>query len=456
MKSQVRLRLIAIVLLAVAPSICRASDDVHIRRVTLMTVTDTSAVLTWQTDRPAGTTVRFGASRDRLDRTADAGGPTTWHYCELKGLQPGTHYHYACQSGTARQSVDEMSPGEFTTLVPPGGKELFCFAQMTDTHVGQTSTARYVLRGKVINEGAQWPDPSVPFWQLSVGAAIREINAGPAAFTIVKGDVTHGTGRYEFPFAKRLLDGLSRPYYVLQGNHDDLAPLMQTFGLKKPWYSFDHEGFHFVLLDTEVIALGSAVDFEAQLNWLVDDLRANRTKRAFVFVHRPMEPHLQRPTASPLADKLYDFGKGLLQREHGQMATHVLDMATGRTPQVRPERAARFVEAFRSDGRVVGVFAGHLHRNYVGFWPEQTGNLPYIETASTKEYPCGYAITRVYEGGYMLNYYTPRDPKCLEWSAMTQDAYARIGFASKIGSLQDRNFVVHFDKLDLTPRAPSK
>jgi hypothetical protein len=54
----------------------------------------------------------------------------------------------------------------------------------------------------------------------------------------------------------------------------------------------------------------------------------------------------------------------------------------------------------------------------------------------------------------MQSYYTPRDPRCLEWSAMTQDAYAKLGFGSKVGSLRDRNFVVHFDKLDLAPRPP--
>ena len=51
----------------------------------------------------------------------------------------------------------------------------------------------------------------------------------------------------------------------------------------------------------------------------------------------------------------------------------------------------------------------------------------------------------------MHTYHTPRDPRCLEWSAMTQDAYTKIGFGGKIGSLRDRCFVVRFDKLRLDP-----
>ena len=52
----------------------------------------------------------------------------------------------------------------------------------------------------------------------------------------------------------------------------------------------------------------------------------------------------------------------------------------------------------------------------------------------------------------MHAYYVPAEVRCLEWSAMTQDAYAKIGFGSKVGGLADRNFVVRFDRLDLRKR----
>jgi len=49
----------------------------------------------------------------------------------------------------------------------------------------------------------------------------------------------------------------------------------------------------------------------------------------------------------------------------------------------------------------------------------------------------------------MQSYYTPRDPQCPRWSAMTQDAYAWLGFQSKAGEVTERNFVVRFEDLRL-------
>jgi len=436
-----------------------AQAEVTLRRLELVTVTDTTAALTWVTDQPSNTIVQYGTREDRLDQTASTGDVSTrFHHCEIRGLRPGTLYHYVCRSGSTRLALGPLSPGRFKTLVPPPGPEVFCFATMTDTHVGQEWVARYTLRsGKVISEGARWRDPTVPLWKLAVDAAVKEINERNVAFTIVKGDVTDGRSGQEFGQAKRLLSRLSRPCYVVRGNHDRLGPLLQTFGLDKPWYSFDHGGCHFVVFDTEPMKSEAPGRVgQLQLDWLADDLRKHRDKRTFVFVHRPMTPKLQRGVSGRLGRSLYTFGKGVLQRSYGSRASRVLDMASGRTPQVSSVHAALAARLFRDHGRVVGVFAGHLHRNYVGHWPEQTGNLPYVETASTKEYPCGYAITRVFAGGYMQNYYTPRDPQCLEWSGMTRDAYAKIGFGTKVGALTDRNFVVRFDKLDLQPRRKDK
>ncbi len=447
-----------IVAVAAVAIICSSGSaapagEVTVRRVELVTVTDTTAELTWETDRPADTLVRFGLRRDRLDRAASGSGPTRFHHCELRGLRPGTEYHYVCRSGSAAGSTGPLSPGRFTTLTPPPGPERFQFATMTDTHVGQEVTARFATGGKVVSEGVRWRDPDVPFWQLTVAAAVKEINARRVAFTIIKGDVTdHGVAR-ECPPAKRLLDGLEKPYHVVRGNHDGLAPLMRTFGLERPYYGFDHEGFRFMMLETEPFARGRSATLDEQLAWVKSDLAAHRGQRVFVFCHRPVPPKLHRGPSGGWSNRLYDLGKGVMKRGMGSRAAHALDMASGRKHQVNPANAGRLAALLREHGGCVGVFAGHLHRNHVVYWPERTGSLPYVETASTKEYPCGYAITRVFDGGYMHNYHVPRDPQVLEWSAMTREIYTKIGFGSKVGGLGDRNFVVRFDRLDLKPRS---
>jgi 3',5'-cyclic-AMP phosphodiesterase len=444
---------VALIVLVQLGAAAPARGELVIRRLELMTVTDTTAVLTWETNEPANTIVRYGTSSGQLNRTASSGGGfVRYHYCELRGLTPGTKYVYACESGSAKASVGPQSPGHFKTLVRPPGKELFSFATMTDTHVGEQVVARVVVRGKTISEGATWRDASVSHPVLTVGAAVDEINKRGVAFTIIKGDVTHTSTPEEFSEAKRLLERLDKPYYVARGNHDFQRELhIRTFNLPAPWLSFDHDGFHFVIVDTEPFAAQMSDELAEQLKWLADDLDRARQKRTFVFLHRPVPPDVQRQ-ANKYGDALYGMGRRMLSGRFGRRASRLLDRATGRSPSVLPGNAQRLADLLSRHGRVVGVFAGHLHRDYVGTWPERTGNLPYVETASTKEYPCGYAITRVFEGGYMQNYYTPSKPDCLEWSAMTQDVYKNVGYGGKVGKLSDRNFVVRFDRLDLTPK----
>ncbi|MBP7936767.1 MAG: metallophosphoesterase family protein [Phycisphaerae bacterium] len=445
-----------------------STPEVAVSRFMLTTVTDTTAVFTWETNRPTETIIRYGKHGERLDRIArpmppggsgQAGGTPVasssrrFEHCELRGLRPGTRYDYACQ--VEHDATTGQANGQFTTLIPPPGEELFSFATMTDTHVGQQIVARLSLRGKLISPGTRWPEPNRPFWRLAVGAAIDEINARGAAFTIIKGDLTDGSTANEFPQARQLFDRLTRPYRVVHGNHDAAAPFLQTFGLAKPWYSFNHQDIHLVILDTEPMVNDKDPVLDAELNWLARDLRDHADRWTFVLLHRPILPKLERASGEALTEELLQLGSGLLGKIYGSGAAHTIDLATGKTPSVSPNAARKLAPLLRAHGRIAGVFAGHLHRNYVGYWPEETGNLPYVETASTKEYPCGYAITRVFTGGYMQSYHTPRDPQCLHWSAMTQDAYARLGLHSKAGDLAERNFVVSFDELCLSPRPPS-
>ena len=54
------------------------------------------------------------------------------------------------------------------------------------------------------------------------------------------------------------------------------------------WYSFDHRGCHFVVLDSEVVGQQGRIAGE-QLAWLKHDLeRARATAHTFVFIHRPL------------------------------------------------------------------------------------------------------------------------------------------------------------------------
>ncbi len=448
---------ISTTLVALLSTVLSAAADVRIRRLELITVTDTSAALTWETNVPAYSAIRYGPSRGRLDKIVRCNAPPVrFHHCTITGLKPGQTVHYAAESDGATLSMAPRSPGRFTTLVPPPGKERFAFAQMTDTHVGQVAVPRFVERGRVLNQGVAWPDKSITFWELSVGAAVYEINAHKVAFTVIKGDITHHGAAEEFPLAKRLFDRLDAPYYVLDGNHDNAVNLMRTFGLRRPYYSFDYDGFHFIALCSDILRGRVRSHVADQLAWLGADLARNKGKWTFVFTHHPVPPDLRRAGGTQWGKQLFQFGKRLAGKSLGGRAAYAMDIATGREAHIPPDVSEPLAAQLRSHGLCAGVFSGHLHRNYVGTWPEQTGNLPYVETASTKEYPVGYAITRVFDGGYMQTYHTPSDPQAVQWSAMTHEAYKNIGYGSKTGSVRDRNFVIRFDQLDLTPRRTAR
>ncbi|TDE09043.1 metallophosphoesterase family protein [Dyadobacter psychrotolerans] len=100
------------------------------------------------------------------------------------------------------------------------------------------------------------------------------------------------------------------PKYHVLGNHDmdfcDKATIMKFWNMPKRYYSFDKDGFHFVVMDRNFLKKqdGSLVDYDtsnwgpfawpqrsftdqAQLDWLRDDLAAAQFA-VIVFMHQPV------------------------------------------------------------------------------------------------------------------------------------------------------------------------
>ena len=81
---------------------------------------------------------------------------------------------------------------------PVSGQEgRFSFALVTDTHIG--------------GDGAD----------DDLRRTVTDINAVDSiAFVIVSGDVTEFGSNAELRLAKKILDGLRKPWYIIPGNHD--------------------------------------------------------------------------------------------------------------------------------------------------------------------------------------------------------------------------------------------
>lgn len=156
------------------------------------------------------------------------------------------------------------------------------FVQISDTHIGFKAEANPDVAG-------------------TVKQTIELVNAMPdkPAFIMHTGDVTHLSKPEEFDLALQLLSELKvTELHTVPGEHDVIdgpgAEYFKRFGKpsnNKGYYSFDHDGVHFV-------ALVNVMNFRAnglgalgndQLAWLENDLKSRSSSTpVVVFAHMPL------------------------------------------------------------------------------------------------------------------------------------------------------------------------
>ncbi|RME50892.1 MAG: metallophosphoesterase family protein, partial [Deltaproteobacteria bacterium] len=387
--------------------------EIEILDPELVTVTDTTFILTWRTNLPTDARVRYGTSPrcwEEVVRSAEEA--TRYHMVEVGGLSPGVTYFYEIESGGVTGRPTPLSPGVVQTLVPPPGPLRFRFATMNDMHVGEETAGLILLPPDIeLCPGFSWPDPQTPYWRFMNEAAVAEINEAGVDFVVVKGDITAEARREEFVWAKEILDALTVPYYVLRGNHDRQGerlddPFLEVFGLDRSFYTFDEQDYRMIALDSVEPRSGIGEISEAQFEWLAEVLDESRQKRVMIFLHHPVALQVVTPGMA-----------------------------------VRQPDAARLLALLAPYDNIVGIFSGHTHRNQIRFAPASTGRAPLAETAATKEYPGGYTLYSVFEGGYMQSFYEVRCPECREWSETTrQECYGTLA-RNKLGTLHERNYV---------------
>lgn len=159
----------------------------------------------------------------------------------------------------------------------------FCFLHLTDMHVTPRRQGHEGYRQCIEH--------------------IRQLQPRPA-FAMMGGDLAFD-GNYnekadfkeQIRLYKEISDGLGMPYYHCMGNHDTLGlssrrkvpkddpdigkkMIMDALGWPRSYYSFDHRGWHFVVLDCiHLVQAESGPVYEPrigqeQLDWLACDLGA--------------------------------------------------------------------------------------------------------------------------------------------------------------------------------------
>ncbi|WP_433654475.1 metallophosphoesterase [Nocardia sp. CA-128927] len=432
-----------------ADSVRAQRDSMVASDLELVTVTDRSAILTWTTRArdhsgrwrpvPADTEVRIahadgtGTARTRyLDSR-----PTAYHYAEIDGLEPGRRYRFEAYSHgrravpartlVTRRSGTPESTGEFTTATPPPGCLLRTIALANDVHYGE-HTSGLIVSG--LPTGLRHDTEHYPEFMLD--SLLDDVRSPDRAadHLILAGDLTD-SGTLDQSLAVRArLDSwgeLGKDYFVCRGNHDKPERLRgrsldhwgAVFHSRQRLVEYHLGGLRVLGLDTTRLTGSGGTIVAPQRDQLREILAADPDRPTLIFGHHPVTSHAA--VSNP-------GGPGF-----------VLD----------PSNAAALHTLYRNAPGVFLHHSGHTHRNRRSR-PNIGIDVEFLEVAAVKEYPGGYLLLRIYEGGYTANFYKTRSDAARTWSTRTRRQYLGLHPDHALGSCTDRNYVTLRDFSGLT------
>lgn len=371
----------------------------------------------------------------------------TDHLVRVRGLQSGTHYAYWLMSGGMRANPLERNPESLTTLSLPPGRHLFDVVLLNDIHIGEVCSGQIIGLGDVsipaCSEIPYGVEPGDYSTLMFLGAA-NDIRSLAPALVLVNGDLTNAGAYTDMLEARSLLESLGVPWAVSRGNHDRAAQggegEAEFCGAELDCYTtvfrpgsdarvqpvaVEVDGVRFLLLDSDNDGWGDLTDQDQQ-QWLEQQLADHPANRTFIFLHHPPSTYsnltMFPPENGVPANKDSDWLRDLV-------ALH---------PQV------------------IGVFSGHTHRNLLGY-AYATDRVPWVETGALKNYPAGYNVLRIYEGGYLREFHRAdcEGGFCRRWASVTR--YENFGTSAyyMLGELHARAFTYVDDCNHRTPMQAS-
>jgi len=304
-----------------------------------------------------------------------------------RGLAPDTLYTF--------DGVDAR------TLARPGGELLARVATVNDTHFGEVECGH--IEGLEIGPVLQVEPGEEPYPEVMNRAAVEEIEAAAVDLVVAKGDLTTFARAEEFEAFLACYGRFGERLRYVRGNHDGTAvPDTAPFRVDVP-------GLTIAMLDTAVPGRSSGTVPPEQLEWL-DTLAAEADRPVLVLGHH----HCWDP-ASRTREDTY-FG-------------------------IHPDDSERLIELVARRRSIVGYAAGHTHRNRVRRFPA-TGEVPFIEVSSVKDFPGAWAEYRVFEGGVLQVLRRVSTPDALRWSDRTRAMFGGYYPQYSFGRLEDRCFAL--------------
>ncbi len=313
-------------------------------------------------------------------------------------LHDGTHVirHDNLEPDTSYQ----LDGVEFRTLPRPPGGHLATLASVNDVHFGETVCG--VLAGVDLGPPMSAEPGEAPYPETMNRAAAGEIAGCRPDAVVAKGDLTStGTVEQFDAFIDCYGNVFGDRLHWVRGNHDVLVEgAVADHGPTEVKLA----GVTLALLETPVAGRAGGALGEAQLEWL-DDLGSRADCPVLMFGHHP------------LADGHSDaFG-------------------------ITPDDSRRLIDVVARRPSLAGYFAGHTHRNRVRHMSE-TGDVPWAEVSSTKDFPGGWAEYRVFEGGIVQVFHRTSTPEALDWSERTRSMFGGLYPAYSFGTIEDRCFPI--------------
>jgi tetratricopeptide (TPR) repeat protein len=221
----------------------------------VQTLKQTEMTIVWEGDTTYAGKVYYGIG-DKLDLVAEVSDHSKVQKVVLKNLQPETEYSY--QVEVNRFKSEKYS---FRTAVKDGSP--FLFAAYGDNKNGPFNHKRIA-------------DLILSYQPLFVA------NNGDL---VDRGGVFKQWDKLFFTPAQKMISSI--PLIPSIGNHEDNSKYYYDYFClpnNKAWHSFDLNGAHFIVVNTEEEFI--ELDGE-QLTWLENDLKNNSKTWTFVFQHVP-------------------------------------------------------------------------------------------------------------------------------------------------------------------------
>jgi serine/threonine-protein phosphatase CPPED1 len=144
-------------------------------------------------------------------------------------------------------------------------------------------------------------DPQLGFggYDHDLGAfrqAVRQINAIRPDFVLICGDLVNTPDEKSFADFNRIRADISAPCYYAVGNHDaGNNPTIESLEyfrklIGKDYYSFEHKGYTFVIINTQLWKAPIEKESEKQDAWIKTTLEGASRKGSQIFVvcHSPL------------------------------------------------------------------------------------------------------------------------------------------------------------------------